>query len=363
MSAAPLPTSAGRALAEALELVAAAATETAPGATPFPEDAIAALEDAGALAVNALPGPRRPPAAGELALVRSVSQADGGVGRILDGHLNAVERLAVAAEPALRDPELALVRAGRLRSGVWGGDPRPGEGPPARLVHDGGRRVVRGVKTFCSGASGLDRALVLVQPEDSASPPVAVWLDLADRVDVDTAWFASAGMPTSVSHRVIFRDTPVLAVLGGPGWLGEQPWIGRDALRTSATWAGLADAAATAALDELATRPERGDLEALAAGRIRLEAETIDLWQRRAAEAMDRGDGRELATVSIRARAAIAAAAARLLDEAARACGSHPFATGGPLDRARRDLELFVLQHRLDPAVAREGAAALERRA
>ena len=44
--------------------------------------------------------------------------------------------------------------------------------------------------------------------------------------------------------------------------------------------------------------------------------------------------------------------AATLLDEAARACGSRPFATGGRLDRARRDLELFLLQHRLDPVLA-----------
>jgi hypothetical protein len=37
-----------------------------------------------------------------------------------------------------------------------------------------------------------------------------------------------------------------------------------------------------------------------------------------------------------------------------------PFATGGTLDRARRDLELFLLQHRLDPMLARAGAAVLQ---
>ena len=47
-----------------------------------------------------------------------------------------------------------------------------------------------------------------------------------------------------------------------------------------------------------------------------------------------------------------------LLDEAARACGSRPFARAAALDRARRDLELFLLQHRLDPMLARAGEAA-----
>jgi hypothetical protein len=51
-----------------------------------------------------------------------------------------------------------------------------------------------------------------------------------------------------------------------------------------------------------------------------------------------------------------------MLDEAARACGSRPFARGGRLDRARRDLELFLLQHRLDPMLARAGGAALDER-
>jgi hypothetical protein len=57
---------------------------------------------------------------------------------------------------------------------------------------------------------------------------------------------------------------------------------------------------------------------------------------------------------------AIADACRGLLDEAARACGSRPFATAGALDRARRDLEVFLLQHRLDPLLARAGSAALE---
>jgi hypothetical protein len=73
---------------------------------------------------------------------------------------------------------------------------------------------------------------------------------------------------------------------------------------------------------------------------------------------MDAGSD-DLAEIALHARAGIAQASHTILAEAERACGSHPFATGGRLDRARRDLELFLLQHRLDPGLAASGARAL----
>jgi alkylation response protein AidB-like acyl-CoA dehydrogenase len=351
---------------DALEQIAASAdARDAVAVPPFPEDAIALLETAGVLAWNAGGGDqaRLPPAAAELELVRRTALADGSVGRILDGHLNAVERLAVQAPASLRDRELAAVRDRQLRAGVWGGDPVPGEGPPATVVKQGADEVLRGVKTFCSGAGGLDRALVLAR-NNEPGPPVAVWIDLNDRarVEVDDRWYRGAGLRASVSHRVEFHDAPVLARFGGPGALSEQPWFGRDALRTAASWAGMADAAVHAALAELSVRPQRGPLEELAAGRILTAQRTIGVWIDSAAIAMD-DPGSDLGAFSVHARAAIAEACRKLLDEAARACGSRPFARGTALDRARRDLDLFLLQHRLDPMVAKLGAVELAQRA
>ena len=352
------------ALAGVLEAIAASATDRdgAPLPPPFPDDAFAQLEAVGALAWNATPGPRRPPAADELRLVRAVARADASVGRIFDGHLNGVERLAVQAPAELRDRELAEIRAGGLRVGVWGGDPRPSEGRPATLVSHDGVEALSGVKTFCSGAGGLDRALVLARNPDGG-PPVAAWVDLTDTASVlvDEDWYRGAGLRASVSHRVVFDRAPVMARFGPPGSVSAQPWFGRDALRTAATWAGMADRALESALDELAARPARGPLEELAAGRMLSAIGTVDAWLEKAASAMDAA-GPDVAATALHGRVAIADACRALLDEAAQACGSHPFATGGDLDRARRDLELFLLQHRLDPALAAAGASALDAR-
>jgi alkylation response protein AidB-like acyl-CoA dehydrogenase len=350
----------GPVLESALASIAARAGSRDAQVEPeFPDDALADLREAGALAINAVAGSERPQAATELGLVRRVAQADGSVGRIFDGHLNAVERLAVQGPAELVERELPALGRGELLAGVWAGDPVSGEGDPAEVRTTPSGPVLRGVKTFCSGAGGLHRALVVARAPGNGGGPISTWVDLTDpSVTVDRSWYRSHGLRASVSHRVEFDDTPILVELGPAGGISAQPWFARDALRTAASWAGMADAAVGGALGELAGRPERGELESLAAGRILTARRTISIWMQTAAQAMD-APGPDLPAIALHGRAAIADACRSLLDEAARACGSHPFAHGGTLDRTRRDLEVFLLQHRLDPLLARAGEAAL----
>ena len=358
----PQPPPRRASLERALERIAATAAQRDRSTlAAFPADAFAELRGAGALAFNARAGDARPPAAGELDLVRRIAAADGSVGRIFDGHLNAVERIAVQAPAAISGEVLAAVHAGELLGGVWGGDPVADEGEPATVVSGGSGEVLRGVKTFCSGAGGCTHALVLARDGQrlGTGMPVLVWLRVRDdqRVQIDPGWYRARGLTASVSHRVVFHDAPVIARVGPPGAITAQPWLGRDALRTAASWAGMADTAVTGMRRALRERGA-GELESLAMGRVLTAQRTIDVWLAAAAVAMDTASD-DVADLALHGRAAIAAACRHLLDEAARACGSRPFARADALDRARRDLELFLLQHRLDPMLARAGAAAL----
>jgi len=340
-------------------LAAIAASAPALDAQPaFPHAAFEALAADGALALT-VRAEETVSRAREWAAVRAVARADGSVGRLFEGHLNAVERVAVAAPEPLRSAELAAVREGSLRLGVWGADPAQGEGQPARLVTGASGLTLEGEKVFCSGAGGLDRALVLAR-HDGGGPPALAYVDLSAGTEVDRSWYRSGGMRASESHRVSFRGAPVLAVLGEPGELGREPWFSRDAVRTAAAWAGMADAAAEAALADLASRGEPDDLRALGAGRIVAARATIDRWLEHAAARADAEPETGMRELSVQLREALAGAGRTILDEAARACGSRPFATGTPLDRARRDFELFVLQHRLDPMLVKLGRLALE---
>ena len=69
----------------------------------FPSEAFEALRQAGALTATLGATSEHVGVEGAWGLVRSVSQADASVGRIYDGHLNAVERL----ELARREPRRA----------------------------------------------------------------------------------------------------------------------------------------------------------------------------------------------------------------------------------------------------------------
>jgi alkylation response protein AidB-like acyl-CoA dehydrogenase len=333
----------------------------------FPEQPFRALAAAGLLALP-VPDPvaacgRRASFAEEWSVLRAVAKADGSVGRIFDGHLNAVERLAVAAPEPLRTRELEAVATGELLLGVWGADPIPGEGRPAHLVQIGNGPVLEGVKTFCSGSTGLDRALVAVRGSDRVpGPPLLAYVDLASGVEVDQAWFRGSGMRSSESHRVVFRGARVLAVLGEPGELVREPYFARDAIRTAVSWAGISDLALDAALETLAAKSagrEPDDIVSLAAGRMLAAQATMDRWLEHATREADSDPEKSLAHFSTPLRVAVAGSCQEILDEAARACGSHPFAVAHPLDRARRDLELFLLQHRLDPALVRAGRQAI----
>jgi alkylation response protein AidB-like acyl-CoA dehydrogenase len=333
----------------------------------FPEQPFRQLALSGMLAIP-VPDPlgaqeRRVSFAEEWRVLRAVARADGSVGRILDGHFNGVERVSLLAPEPLRSAELAAVTTGELRVGVWGADPIPGEGDPARLVSGRGGSTLTGVKTFCSGSTGVDRALVLVRG-DAPGPPLLAYVDLSSGVEIDTSWFKGAGMRASESHRVIFDGAPVLAVLGEPGELVREPFFSRDAIRTAVTWAGITDAAVGAALDVLAAKSgskEPDDVVSLAAGQMLTAQGTIDRWLAYAASLADE-DPASLPEVSTQLRQAVARSCREILDEAARAVGSHPFAVSGPLDRARRDLELFLLQHRLEPALLRRGRRAIAER-
>jgi len=333
------------------------------GAPRFPAENLEDLRAAGLLQLSA--DRSKSSLSEEIAQVRAVAGADASTARIFDGHLNGVERLALSAPRELREAELAGVASGELVLGVWGADPAPGEGQPAQVLSNGnGSLVCRGVKAFCSGAGGVQRALVVVREGSASLPPVPAgarrlaYIDTGEGVMVDRGWYRASGLRASESHRVEFTDAPVLALLGGEDELGRQPFFARDGVRTAATWAGIADGILQAARTALAER-EPDEHQARALGKMRVAQATIDRWLEHAGRGLEDENVEDPAGLATECRAAITDASRVIAAQAARACGSRALIAGDALDRGRRDLDLFLLQHRLDPQLAKLGRATL----
>jgi alkylation response protein AidB-like acyl-CoA dehydrogenase len=330
----------------------------------FPQENFADLIAAGAVQ-SAAERPGDLP--GEIALVRALAAVDASTARILDGHLNGVERLSRGADGPLRERELEAIREGRLLLGVWGADPAPGEGPPAQLVRHHGQLRLRGVKTFCSGAGGVQRALVVAGDEQRRRR--LAYLDTTEAIVIDRSWYRASGLRSSESHRVEFHDTPVIALLGDVGELSEEPWFSRDAVRTTSTWVGLTDCILHSTLQ--AIDPERAsEVQAHGIGRMLVAHATIERWLAHAASwlgapapGVGLSDEEDPARLAALCRVAISDSCREIATLAATICGSRALAGGGALERARRDLDLFLLQHRLDPKITALGASALEGRA
>jgi alkylation response protein AidB-like acyl-CoA dehydrogenase len=386
LGARPAAALASGALAPALAQIALHAGEL--DAHPrFPEENFDLLRTAG---VVQLAGERtRCDLITEAALIRVLAGADASTARILDGHFNGAERLALLAQEPLRGEELARIARGELLLGVWGADPAPGEGPPARVVD--GALALTGVKTFCSGAGGVQRALIVARDEHDDKR--IAYVDATRGLSLDRDWYRASGLRASESHRVEFDQAPVLALLGGPDEIVREPWFSRDAVRTAATWAGIADNILAATLELVGERALTDELRLHAIGRMRVAQSSIDRWLEHAVGVLDgaepanaglarngarvdgaiaengeganaaRPQGTDERALAAECRLALSDAARLIAAEAARVCGSRALIGGSALDRARRDLDLFLLQHRLDPKLVELGAELLAGRA
>ena len=300
---------------------------------PSPTGRVRGAQQAGALA----PPPTR---AEEWALVRAVAEA----GRLGRPHLR---------RPSERRPErLRCSTASARRTswlGVWGADPLPEEGEAASIV---GRRAARR-KGVLLGRGRVAPALVIARNGTSASSSMSTSSTTSRSTVAGTAP-AGCARPRATGSSSTARGSSQPCNRST-----AEPWLSGDAIRTAAAWAGIIDAAAHAAYDDLAAKPERPTTSERPGG----GPDRPSRRRRSTAGSSTRPrPGTDLTAYrDTKLRYAVAEAGATVLDEASRATGSRPFATGTALDRARRDFELFVLQHRLDPLVARMGRQRIKR--
>lgn len=340
----------------------------------FPHDALALLRERGLLAA---PLPERQGGASlceprfRLQLLRVLAHLGRGslpVGRIYEGHVNALALIQDFAEPAQAAALFEDARAGHLFS-VW--NTEAGDGLRVGL-RQGDRMRLEGCKTFASGAGHVSRALVTLRDPDEGWQMAVIPVDRACPA-IDRSFWKPLGMRPSASYKVDFSGISIGFgdLLGRPGDYYREPAFGAGAIRFAAVQQGGVEAV----FDE--TRRF-----------LRRLGRTVDPHQQaRVGEmAMLVGSGRQwllgaahqafasgqpldpIPDPSARAvahahlmRTAIEAIALRVLLLAERCIGARGLLSPEPFERLHRDLTHYLRQAAPDAAVAAGGAYALSR--
>ena len=343
--------------ADLTSAVGAARTDT------FPAAGLTVLRERGLmddLAEATTPRDDGPPAMFDRLV--AIGRGDLALGRLYEGHVNAAGLVARLGTPAQNER-----LSGRML-GVWGADDFA---DPGRIERTPTGYVLRGRKTYASGAGGLGAALIVVKDEDGRSVIAVVDTDrLADRFD--PAWWRPLGMTTTDSFAVSIEGLTLSPddVLGAPDDYLAQPYFGGGAVRFAAVQTGGVLAAWDAMRDHLARAGRQADPhQAARMGEALGEAEACHAGVRAAYErlagaiAWEAGEAEPQAElIADAARTLPVLAGERLMALATRSVGCAGLMAGHPLERAMRDLTVYLRQPAPDAALTRAGQAAAEGR-
>lgn len=330
----------------------------------YPHAAMKTLVARGLTGISALlPDRRRSGMLGVLALLAEVGRGDASVGRLYEGHANALELIDRLAPGPMQARVYQAVAAGKIL-GVWGADP-----PENRLqaLPDGAGLRLHGSKIYCSGADGIDLALVLADgPDESRS---LLLVPVTEDLKIDRRGWRPLGMRASGSHRVDFEGVVLDAandvVCDGSAYLAD-PWFSAGAMRFAAVQAGVARGLAEVAAAQLSRQgrssaPHQADRLGHAAAAIA----GLEGILAAAAAAWDAGCGSR-ASYDAKAQAAAygglaRVAAERTLLEVAdlvqRAVGLGGLLAPHPLEQRLRDALTYVRQPNPDGAREAVGRA------
>ena len=284
-----------------------------------------------------------------LRLLYEVGRRDLPLGRLFEGHVDALQIVSRYGDDAQVAAAVTAARAG-ASFGVWNADLR---GDPLRVEH--GR--LRGGKSFASGAGVIGHALVSV---DMPGGRQLILVDLTRTPPViDRSWWKTIGMQRSETHIVRWDGAAVdeIDLIGSPGDYVREPWFSGGALRFAAVQAGGIAALVDGVRDHLVKVERAADPhQASRLAALYAAAQAAAGAVRSAAKGWFAQTDARLALVAA-ARAAVYAEGDGALALAQQAVGVEAMFAGHPLAATITDLIVYLRQPGPDAQRMRTGAA------
>ena len=298
-------------------------------------------------------------------LLRVIGRGSLPVGRVYEGHVNAVQLVLLYGTAEQRARYAADVRAGKTFA-VWNTEAADG----VKLVPTGrGRYRLEGAKTFASGAPWVDRPFANGALPDGGWQMCIVPLDAIPDEErhrrTDPSWWTAEGMRASASYRVDFTGIEIGEedLIGAPGDYLREPHFNGGAVRFAAVQLGGAEALFEAGRDHLRRLGRTSDPhQRVRMGEAAVRLESGALWLLGAARLAERADADDEAKVAYAqmARTSVEAVCLDVLRLVDRSIGARGLMPPSAAERIGRDLRLYLRQPAPDAVLANAGRYVLE---
>ena len=332
----------------------------------FPTDEFRWLSEAGLLGVSLAPElgglglgvlPGTTPAL--LNLLRRIGQGNLAVGRLYEGHVNALLLMQSFGSSDQKRRWADDAHRGRLFS-VWNTQAEDG----VRLVPLPAERYrLEGAKTFASGAEAIARPLLTGALPDGGWQMVILPVAPGKTAAGDPAFWQPLGMRATASIRMDFTGLEVTRddLLGAPGDYYRQPAFSGGAIRFMAVQVGGAQALLEATRIYLADQGRTEDpFQRARVGRMAALIETGCLWLQNAGRLGETADAETVVEYTHLARATIEDVCLEVMRLAERCVGARGLLRPHPIERIHRDLTLYLRQAGADTALVSAGRFVLE---
>ena len=281
-------------------------------------------------------------ARGLLELLRLIGRGNLAVGRVFEGHVNALKLMTQYGAERQLEQAARDAAAGHLFA-IWNTEPAEG----LRLVGAPPNAVLRGRKIFCSAAGHATRALVTARAADGEARMLLVALRPGERMG-DETWRLQ-GMRACRTGSMVFDGMAVTetALIGQPGDYLRQPEFSAGAWRTSAVTLGGLEALVGEATRQLVERRRQDNPHQKARmGEAMIARETALLWLRKAAAVAEGGRAApgDVAGYVNLARIAVETACLDAMRAVQRSLGLAGLLASNPVERMLRDLATYLRQ-------------------
>lgn len=295
-----------------------------------------------------------------LRLLTHLGRGNLAVGRVYEGHVNALGLIHTFGTPAQMERFAQDAHAGHLFS-VW----NAGAADDVRLVpQEDGELRMEGAKTFCSGGSYVTRPFAPGALPDGGWQMVIVPMEQVETRH-DPSWWEVSGMRSTLSYKVDFTGVtlPPEYVIGAPWDYQRQPWLSGGAIRFAAVQLGGAQALFEATRRYLQGMERTSDpYQVQRAADTTIALEGARLWLTRAAAINDdpARTAEEIVIYANMTRTVIERTCMDVMQAAERTMGVRGMMAPLPMERIIRDLTVYLRQPAPDAALASAGRYALD---